>query len=308
MMTHKALKTSQPTNAIYRVIDKGEITLFIDEIDKLNADTREEFNGILNQGYSARSGGILKMVGNTFEPKQFDVYCPKAFAGINKDSLTQTLRSRSLPIDLQKADNVDELEKFIWTPYLDTNFDMEVQVPLSELKKNAEEFPYWDTDHYIDCIYLLGDVMTNSRGADITAPLLAIATMGSYEWAEKSLKAFNHLTVRDVEEQTWKVELLSLCREIMHKDNENYIFSQSIASRVNDFLDSRFTNWNNGNGINQNNVAKALKEFGIESKTVRIGADTKKGYEWNAFLKPFKTYLLLEEPQLEEDDGKDILF
>ena len=49
-------------------------------------------------------------------------------------------------------------------------------------------------------------------------------------------------------------------------------------------------------------MLKYLKVFGIKPKTVRIGSETKRGYEWNQFVEPAKRFLSsFTEEEITED-------
>ena len=295
----KSLKTSQPSSAIYRWIQENKGTLFIDEIDTLNREDRSEFYGILNQGFSSRSGGVLKMVGNNHTPTTFDVYCPKLFSGIGADNLTDTLRDRSIPIELQRKTEEVKTRRLIGTqPFYELEM---VAIGLEQLDFDVEDNPYWSEDDMLEVLDILSQTNKDDRAVDICIPIVTIASMGSPEWLEQTINACNNLTQRDTEEQSWEIELLGLCKKIMFlQTGKTNIQSRELAIAINDFDESRFVNWNNGNGINPSNVARALRSYGIKSKSIRQGTDVSKGYEWNDFLDAFDRYLPKDEVQ-EED-------
>ena len=89
--------------ALFRLVDALKPTLLFDEVDgvfgKRNNDTTEDLRKILNSGYKAgkrvfRIGGPQRN-----ELQEFDVFCPKALAGL-KD-LPGTLAHRSIPIAMK---------------------------------------------------------------------------------------------------------------------------------------------------------------------------------------------------------------
>tara|TARA_R100000808_G_C2152897_1_gene162639 strand:+ start:2980 stop:4260 length:1281 start_codon:yes stop_codon:yes gene_type:complete len=306
LMAYRVTSTNQPSNAVYRLIDSGDLCLFIDEIDKNDNEQRQELIGILNAGYEQSSTGVLRMVGSNHEPKLFSTFCPKVFSGIGRDKLAKTLRDRSIPIDLQRKAETDQTRRFLKTRHLLEEFEMDITLHLEQLSSEVEEDfnPYFNDDDYLECIELLAESNPNDRAVDICAPLLTIASMGSDEWALQTLNALNELTVREPDEQNWKIELLEKCREIMQNNiGQDRITSRELANEVNNFLDSRFVNWNNGNGLNGSNVSKALKDYNIKSKTIRIGGDTAKGFYWNDFLTAFEKYL----PPIEEVEEKEVI-
>ena len=293
---HNPKPSNIPTNALFRHIE-NQITLLIDEIDMIAKEGKEELWACINLGYKLINSTVDRLVGKNHSSQTFETYCPKAIAGIGQDSIPTSVKARSINIELQRALSEDLNKKYLLTPALKEKFDFSVSIPLSQLADQVEEDfnPFWSITDYEDCIYLLGSSMSNTRAVDICAPLLTIACMGNLEWANKSIIAFTNLTKRETEQQTWQVELLSLCREIKNNTTGKSISSYGLAVKVNDFLDTRFQNFNNGNGINANQVSRALSGFNIKSKSIRTEGEVKKGFEWHQFEDAFRRYLPPEE-------------
>jgi hypothetical protein len=100
--------------ALFRLVDALKPTLLFDEVDgvfgKRNNDTTEDLRKILNSGYKAgkrvfRIGGPQRN-----ELQEFDVFCPKALAGL-KD-LPGTLAHRSIPIAMKPPLPNDQYQDF----------------------------------------------------------------------------------------------------------------------------------------------------------------------------------------------------
>jgi hypothetical protein len=70
------------TAVLFRCIDTMHPTLFIDEIDTF-LKKNIEIQGLINAGHTRTSAYVWRLVGDNHEPKQFSVWAPKAFAGIN---------------------------------------------------------------------------------------------------------------------------------------------------------------------------------------------------------------------------------
>jgi hypothetical protein len=88
--------------ALVRTIEAKRPTVFLDEMDAQMGGSKEyveAIRGILNAGF--RKGGIFyKCAANTFELQEFNVFCPKCFAGIGK--LPGTVSSRSIIIEMRR--------------------------------------------------------------------------------------------------------------------------------------------------------------------------------------------------------------
>jgi Protein of unknown function (DUF3631) len=89
--------------ALFRVLDKERPTLLFDEVDAVfgrKARDREDLRSMLNSGYR-RGGKVLRMGGSNYTKlERFQVFGPKALAGLS--DLPGTLSSRSLRIELKR--------------------------------------------------------------------------------------------------------------------------------------------------------------------------------------------------------------
>lgn len=87
--------------ALYRVIDRDVPTMLLDELDaRLKGESAEMLRGVLNSGFQ-RGGRITICVGDTNEPRDHGVYCPKVLCGIGR--LWDTVESRSIRIPMERA-------------------------------------------------------------------------------------------------------------------------------------------------------------------------------------------------------------
>jgi hypothetical protein len=99
---------------LYRKITKHRPTLLLDEVDTIFSPTKDDgkegLRGMLNEGF--RIGGKVCRCGgaNNDELLEFDVFCPKAFAGIGK--LPDTITDRSLQINLVRRAADEEVVRF----------------------------------------------------------------------------------------------------------------------------------------------------------------------------------------------------
>jgi hypothetical protein len=104
-----------PTNSsdctpasLYRMIDKGEMTLVIDEAEDLSHLKRDVLLNILRSGYR-RNGKVVRCANG--EPREFPTFCPKII--INQGGLIDpALESRTIPILMIKSQNHLEAFRF----------------------------------------------------------------------------------------------------------------------------------------------------------------------------------------------------
>jgi Protein of unknown function (DUF3631) len=107
------LEINTTAAVVFRGIDSEAPTLLLDEIDQMPFSDRRDLLAVLNAGY--RIGAKVHRVegDKTRELRSFDVFCPKAFAGLNNGQLPDTLRSRSVHVRLERRLPDDEpIERF----------------------------------------------------------------------------------------------------------------------------------------------------------------------------------------------------
>jgi Protein of unknown function (DUF3631) len=113
LLVREPLQTANISDAaLFRVIEARKPTLLIDEVDAIfKAREREELRGILNAGY--RRGAVAHRMGgaNKTTLETFNVFCPKAFAGIG-NCLPETITDRAIPIRLKRRTPSEQIERF----------------------------------------------------------------------------------------------------------------------------------------------------------------------------------------------------
>lgn len=67
-------------SSLFRMIEISKWTLILDEADFQYSDTTNEIIKLLNNGF-AKWNPILRADGDNFEPRAYDVYCPKIIGG-----------------------------------------------------------------------------------------------------------------------------------------------------------------------------------------------------------------------------------
>ena len=172
---------------------------------------------------------------------------------------------------------------------------------LTEELKKAEEQVF--SDFLIEeVIAILSKLNSDDRAIDISHPLVAISLLGDMDWVTKTINAVNTLTGKKTEEVSWETELLLIAREIANTDKNKGIYSNDLADALNNWSESRFSSFNNGNGINKTGVARALKGFGIKPRQLRMNGENTRGYYWDDFQDPFARWLPQVEVEVSEED------
>jgi hypothetical protein len=280
-LVHKPLNTANISDsALFRSLDEeGGTTLILDEIDKLDKQARSEQIAIMNSGYSKYGANVVRTEGSNgnFKVKTYNPFGPKVFSGIGQENLGNTLRDRSFPIELKRMLPHERTERLIKKVQFQMLEDWRNKIVecVEELKNDEEIFNDYEIENVIN---ILADLNSDDRAIDISHPLIAIACLGSDDWAIKSINAVNNLTGKKTEEVSWETEILLVCREIASTDTNNGIHTKELLDKLNFWPDSRFQNFNNGNGINSHQLSKVLKSFGIQSTQLRVNGENKRGY------------------------------
>lgn len=88
--------------ALYRKIEKERPTVLMDEVESLSSESGDDLRLIAQAGYK-RGGKVVRCVGKNFEPKDFEIYSPKAFASINVPN--DIFESRCIPVIMRRTMN-----------------------------------------------------------------------------------------------------------------------------------------------------------------------------------------------------------
>jgi hypothetical protein len=175
--------TGHTEATLFRMLESEHPTLLLDEIDttfgkdpKLYAGIR----GVLDEGHRP-GGSVPRMVGEgkNMTIKFFDVFGPKAFAGIG--NLPETVASRSIPIRLEKKARGERVERFRYghqvaaTAELRSALEQWASKAVPTLTEAEPDFPEALTDRQWDLwepLFAIADLTT--YGADARAAAVAL--------------------------------------------------------------------------------------------------------------------------------------
>ena len=96
---------------LYRKIDRQMPTLLLDEMDNYPVDERRDALSVLNAGY--KRGATIDRCRENGDLESFSAYCPKGYAGLDKNQIVDTLLSRSITIRLEKRLPTESVEMWI---------------------------------------------------------------------------------------------------------------------------------------------------------------------------------------------------
>lgn len=263
--------------ALFRIIDKWSPTLLIDEADAFMKDN-EELRGLLNSGHTRDSAYVIRTVGEDFTPTKFNTWGAKALSGIGH--LADTLMDRAVILELRRKLPNETVERI---RYAEPDL-------FNELRAKLARFAADYRDKVSKARPPLPDSL-NDRAQDNWEPLLAIAMTASDEWLQIGTKAALKLSGSESVSNTTGTELLADIKAIF---DEKHIDRISTAELINELCsddEKRWASYNRGLPIKPRQLAGILKGYGIQSKSIRIGNDTPKGYEKKQFVEAFSRYI-----------------
>ncbi len=270
-------------SGIFRSIEAFRPTLVIDEMDTVldHPEARAELRGILNSGHRRTSASVVRVVGENFEPRLFSTWCPKILAKIG--GFPDTLADRSIALSLQRKKPSERVDR------------LRLDHLSAELKALRSRCARWALDNFDDLSKSNPAVPLNlnDRAADNWRPLLAIADLAGGPWPELARKAACASAGIDgePEDRSKGVALLRDIRQIFDRLNVDRLSSADLIRSLSDQEDRPWLDWNRGRPITPRQVATLLRDFGVTSKSIRIGDATPKGYLLEAFEEPFLRYL-----------------
>lgn len=247
---------------------EGLPTILYDEIDTLfgpKAKDNEEIRGILNAGHRRGAmAGRCVIRGKTIETEELPAFCAVALAGLG--NLPDTILSRSVVIRMRRRAPTERVE-----PYR-----RRIHAPDGHVLR----------DRLAAWAVTVGDMAAEARpdmpagvedrAADVWEALLAVADAAGGDWPTRARTAAVTF-VRASKESTPSlgVRLLSDLWEV---------FGDSDAMptmEIIDLLNNRDeAPWGDlrGKPLDARRLANFLKPYGVESKAIRVGDRTHKGY------------------------------
>lgn len=288
-LVDNAKRTSNISEAaLFRFIDsEEEIVLFIDEFDatfgkNANKEKAEALRQIFNEGFLA-NGNVTRCEksGNKIEIKQFKVACPVVMAGIGKSNAPETVRDRSIMIPMRRITQSEgaHLDRFRLR-MAEAEF-----APLRDRLKMTTQARRNQVASALDEVSFPSGL--SPRQEDVWEGLLAVASLFGDEWLERARASASALCDKELEPttQNYKVETLSLCRDVFEEILEDRISASDLVSRINNLEHSPYKD--SGFSLNAKRLADNLAEFGIKSRPNGKVRQYSKGQ----FEKAWRSYL-----------------
>jgi hypothetical protein len=278
---------------LFRKIERDKPALLSDEIDTVfhthKNDGMENIRRMFNLGFT-RGNKVSRCVGqNTnFDIDEFDPFCAKVLCGIGQ-CLPDTVTDRSLSIELvrqlreEKAERFRRREAHTLVARVHAELEAWAQLPglIEALRAARPQMPSAIQD----------------RQEEICEPLLAIADMAGGKWPGKARAAVVMLCVQD-EDANIAVKLLADIKSIFESTKADKLPTTEILNALADIEDDRpWAVWwlddlkHDKPQKPATRLAKLLKPYKVKPCKIRVGDETLRGYDRNAFQWAWEHYL-----------------
>jgi Protein of unknown function (DUF3631) len=281
LLVAKPWRIVSPSEAVvYRKVARDHPTMLLDEVDtifKRNGDG-EPLRALLNAGN--RAGTRVPRCAGAQKDKleEFDVYCPKALAGIGK--LPDTIADRGIPIEMKRRAPGEPFERFR---------RRDVEAEASTLRDRVADWTEPNLDHLKG---LRPDLPAelDDRAQDAWEPLLAIADLAEGDWPYRARHAALGLsTGADADDDSTAVRLLTDVRRVFDRGAER-LATADLISVLADDEDAPWGDWY-GKPITPQALSKLLRPFRIQTMPVWVGGQTVRGYKREQFEDVWRRYL-----------------
>jgi hypothetical protein len=268
--------------ALFRMIEKLSPTLLLDEAETLSgkSERAEYLRQILNAG-NRRGSVVTRCTGQgaSLDAEDFSVFCPKVLAAIG--CFPQTITDRSIFIAMQRRKDCEEVERFLYRT---------VEPIGKALSERATAFVTQRRDE-IGAAYEAAVLdFISDRDAEAWGPLFAILSVAAPERLPELRTCAERLTYSkgaNAEDDSLALRLLLDMREVW-SESEPKIFTAELLQRLKRIEDGP---WASDERFDGRRLSRLLRPFGITAATVRIGAETRKGYTWQDAEAAFARYL-----------------
>ena len=290
-LVHEPVRGVALTSAVlFRILDLKKPTLLWDEAEPLNAKNKSESTqdilAILNVGYK-KGGKVFRCEGQQHDPREFEVYGAKVFAVIGR--LPDTVADRGIVINMQRKAATQKIARFL---------AVRAAAEAKPIREDISRFIASRREVIVQAYMKLMDedleFLASDRDAELWIPLFAVCSVAATdrlaELRESAIALSGVKAGGDVDDSQ-PMKLLADINTVWPKDQAGLpVPSIDTASLIEELKKLEESPWGEY-GLPPRKVAKMLRPFGIEARTVRIGARTPRGYDYEALRGALLRYL-----------------
>jgi hypothetical protein len=275
-----------PSEAVvYTVLaQRPRPTMLLDEADAIfaprMAERYEGLRAILNAG-NRQGNPVLrvKLGGRRREVEAFDVYGPKALAGIG--DLPTTVADRAIPIRMKRRARGETVERF--------------RERIARHEAAAIIFPLLAVPLVPDVP--LADIPTelNDRAADSWEPLLLLADAAGGAWPPRARQAALALSGDVDDELTVGIRLLSDIRDAFGEKPGDHLPTTDLLGYLHELEEAPWGEWY-GKPLTPRGLAKLLDPYRVRPIQRRLSGRVTRGYFADEFRDAWSRYLPAPAP------------
>lgn len=249
-------------------------TILFDEIDTVfgpKAKDNEDTRGFLNAGYRRGNPALrCSFVGKNVITEELESFAPVALAGLN--DLPDTLADRAIMVRMRKRAPNERVE-----PY-------RTRLNQSEGNQIRDRLSEWVEPHISQWAATFADFPPGieDRNADIWEALFVVADTAGGTWPQRVRDAAQALIADRAanSQESFGVKLLRDLYGAFHRNGERVEVesTEHILTYLNGLEESPWADIR-GKALDSRSLASRLRKYGVKSQTVRLGAETAKGYK-----------------------------
>ena len=267
--------------AVFQSIEAFDPTLLIDEVDAIftaRSERAQALRGILNAG-AGRGAHVVRGTQDG-TPAKFSTFCCKVLAGIDTGRLPDTIRDRSIVIELERKRRDEPVER------------LRVRDLGNEPEELQQRLRDWAAEHTevlreYRCELIPG---ISDRLEEAWEPLLAIAELAGGDWPARARAAAVALAEGDDHGAEDHAQLLLAALQDIFGSREE-MFTAEICTKLNEDDELPFGGYRRGEGIDGRGLARLLRRHDIRPHNVRVPeGEQAKGYRREEFLEAWARY------------------
>jgi hypothetical protein len=277
-------RITRPSEAVlFRKIDRDQPTVLLDEVDAIFGDksaSTEVVRSIFNSG-NRKGTTVPRAVpaGRSFELVEFNVFCPKATAGIG--GLPDTILDRAIVIPMERRARGESIEKL--RVRTSSQLGSPLRAALAAHVASITDFTVADADLPAEL---------DDRAQDGWEPLIAIADAAGGGWPAKVRSAAVAIFGQRVStDDSHELRLLADSHEVF-AGGPAFLPSVLLRDRLTSLEASPWGDIR-GKPLTANYLARLLKAFGIKPCRERVAGEHNPvhGYRRSDFEDAWSRYL-----------------
>lgn len=260
--------------AVFRLIEKCQPTLIIDEADSFLKDN-EQLRGIINSSHTKSGSFVIRCEGDNNEPKKYSTWAPIVMGGIKR--VADTIEDRSLIVELQRKMPDEKVQR--------------LPVDLNAIEVETRRKLIRWRELYGNLLRSSKPTLPqvgNDRAEDNWFPLFAVAEKASPGIRERLNAAFITMESKEKSE-TMGTLLLNDIRKVFADRNVERLWTAGLIRDLVDIEERPWESWKGG--FTSRVLGNMLKDFNVRSRDIRMNGAVKKGYQLADFSDPFDRYL-----------------